>query len=132
MAITSDGEGEDQVVAAHDDLIKKAPPVGGGSKSQRHAKADADPHRNQRHGDGGLRADHQHRQHVAAELIRAEHIGCAGRLQPVGDGDARDGVGRPDEAEERRSARKTAERRADQEGFGQPGHRRRSLGSTRA
>jgi hypothetical protein len=73
------GEGEDQVVAAHDDLVEEAPPVGGGGKAQRHAEADADPHRDHRHGDGGLRADHQHREHVAAKLIGAEHVGRAGR-----------------------------------------------------
>jgi hypothetical protein len=118
MAITSAGEGEDQVVAAHDDLVEQAPPVGGGGKAQRHAEADADPHR-----------DIATAMEVCAPIISIDsmsrpndrcraHRSRWGRLQPVGDGDAGDGVGRPDEAEERHGEEDRRDRGADQEGFG--------------
>ena len=68
------GKGEDQVVAAHDDFVQPATVPGRCRKTQRHARANADADRDQRHGDRGARACHQHREQVPPEMIGAERV----------------------------------------------------------
>ena len=53
---------------------------------QRHADEYTDDHRQQGHAHRVLGAGHDHRQHVAAQLIGTEPVMQIGRLQLVDDG----------------------------------------------
>jgi hypothetical protein len=75
--------------------------LGRGDQTERHADACADDHRQQRHAHAVLGAGHDHRQHVPAELIGAEPVMRARRLQLVGDRQRAGIVGRPYQREQR-------------------------------
>ena len=66
-------EGEDEIVEAHHRFVDEAA-ARRGQAAERHADAHADADRDQRHRDRVARADHDHRQHVAAEMVGAEPV----------------------------------------------------------
>jgi hypothetical protein len=91
------GEGEDEIVDAHQRLVDK-PTARCGKGADRHADTHADADRDQRHGNRVASADHDHRQDVAAEMVGAEPMGQRGCLRLVrydqpGDVVRRPGVG---------------------------------------
>jgi hypothetical protein len=90
-------EGKDQIVAAHDDLVEQAAPAGGGIQPQRHADDHADADGDESHGNRHARADHDHRKHVAPEMICSEPM--LKRRSPELSGDVEPGrvERRPDE-----------------------------------
>ena len=104
--------------------------AGRGDQPQRHARRDPDPHRDQRHGDRGPRADHHHRHEVAAEMVGAQPVLGSRRLQLARDVDPGDAVGGPEPRQQRRGHGDAGQDHAERQG--QASHRPRSLGSTAA
>ncbi len=93
-------KGEDEVVAAHDDLVGERAALGRSKEPERHAQPDTERNGDQRDRDGGAGADQNHGEDVASVLIGAEPVQGAGPVQLVGDVLGREVVGRPDERHE--------------------------------
>jgi len=108
------GEGEDDVVEAHQRVVDIAA-ARGGPAPKRDADAHADAHGHKRHRDGVAGADHDHRQHVATELVGAEPMRRGRRLHAVGDDQLGDVVGRPEEGQKRRRRDQRRYDKADDE-----------------
>ena len=108
-------KGKDEIVEAHQRLVDKAA-ARRGPAAERNAEPHADPDRDQRHGDRIARADHDHRQHVAAEMVGAEPVRGRRRLHAVGDDQLGHVVGRPEERQQRHGRDQGGDDEAGDEG----------------
>ena len=91
---------DQQVDAAHDHFLHGAA-MEGGDQAERHADEQADRHGAEAGRQREMRAGQHARQHVAAELIGAEGMQRAGRLQPHAHRKGRGIVGRDPDADDR-------------------------------
>ena len=110
MAREDRREGEGQVDGAAQDLVGPAAPCSG-PQAQRHADDQADHDRHHPDRDRVAGADHDARQRVAAQLVGAQPVQRARRLQLLWDGDGVRRIGRPGQAEQRHADEDDAERR---------------------
>ncbi len=108
------GKCKHQIIAAHDELVDRAA-AGSRPQPQRHADENTDDHRQQGHAHRVLGAGHDHRQHVAAQLIGAEPVMQIGRLQLVDDGQNGRIVRRPKLGDRCCSDKNARDGRADDE-----------------
>ena len=79
------GKGEDQIVETHHHVIEQATPGGSGEQPQRHPAEHANPDGKQSHRDRRASADHDHRQNIAAEMVRPQQMVGRGRRELGGD-----------------------------------------------
>ena len=101
--------------------------IGSRQQPERDAKHHADPHRDDGDGDRGSRAHHQHRKHVAAEMVRAEKMLAPWRLKPRRDVQHIHRMRCPDKREQRGGDKQRRQRQSGDKGDGKPGPHPRLL-----